>query len=207
MKSNAESYQAMNMGPRNLLILFFSAVAVSLVILIILSSLVFKNLSLDFNTHMPETTPDIGTQFSSQTQSMNPDSKADSVSRATVNVPPESMEPAAPGAGKSDAMSKDQNATDTAPVTDDAALENHAPLPLDNKIDNKIETNEVPLPSAPRSGLEKAAQNSKNNAANSHAITRSTAERKIEPMAPVYAPDTSGNNETPESNAPPVPGQ
>jgi len=203
MKSNVESYQAMNMGPRNLLILFFSAVAVSLVILIILSSLVFKNLSLDFNTHMPETTPDIGTQFSSQTQSMNPDSKADNVSRATVNVPPESVEPAAPANGKADTTTKEPSAADMVPVTDDAVLENKAPLP----VDNKIETNEAPLPAAPKASMEKASQGSRNNASTSHAITRPPVERKIEPMSPVYTPDTSSNNETPESNEPPVPGQ
>ena len=197
MKSNVESYQAMNMGPRNLLILFFSAVAVSLVILIILSSLVFKNLSLDFNTHMPETTPDIGSQFSSQTQSMNPDSKADNVSRATVNVPPESVEPALPAKG----TAKDQNAADTAPVTDDAVLENNAPLPLDNKLDNSLETNEAPLPVTPK------AEKAKTNASTPRAILRPPTERKSEPMAPAYIPDNSSNNETPESSSPPVPGQ
>jgi len=200
MKSNVESYQAMNMGPRNLLILFFSAVAVSLVILIILSSLVFKNLSLDFNTHMPETTPDIGSQFSSQTQSMNPDSKADNVSRATVNVPPESVEPALPAQG----TAKDQNAADTAPVTDDAVLENNAPLPLDNKIDNSMDTNVAPLPATTKSGTEKA---SKTNVSTPRAIMRPPAERKIEPMAPAYNPDNSNANEAPESSSPPVPGQ
>jgi len=202
MKSNTESYQSMNMGPRNLLILFFSAVAVSLVILIILSSLVFKNLSLDFNTHLPETTPDIGRQFSSQTQSMNPDSKADSVSRATVNVPPESVEPAA--TSDSSAKKVDQGAANTAPVSDDSALENNAPLPLGDSLGTGG-ADEQTLPPAPKPNAEKPA--SVKNSAASRA-SRPATERKSDVMTPAYPVDSSGSsNDAQDSSGPPVPGQ
>jgi hypothetical protein len=203
MKSNVESYQAMNMGPRNLLILFFSAVAVSLVILIILSSLVFKNLSLDFNTHLPETTPDIGRQFSTQTQSMNPDSKADSVSRATVNVPPENAEPVA--SNGTEAKKVDQGAINTGPVSDDSALENNAPLPLGDTV----ETEEAPLPvPALKPSAEKPASIKTSPATRS---SRPATERKSEQMVPAYPADvpsnSGGNSGVEEPSGPPVPGQ
>lgn len=189
----------MNMGPRNLLILFFSAVAVSLVILIILSSLVFKNLSLDFNTHLPETTPDIGPQFSNQTQSMNPDSKADNVSRATVNVPPESVEPAATTSDKTEGK-PGQGAGNTPPMTDDAVLENNVPLP---PMNDAVETDDnLTPPTAPKTTPEKSVKG------NATAPRSSRTERKPDqPMAPVYAPDTSGGSDSDQSSGPPVPGQ
>ncbi len=199
MKTNAESYQSMNMGPRNLLILFFSAVAVSLVILIILSSLVFKNLSLDFNTHLPETTPDIGRQFSNQTQSMNPDSKADSVSRATVNVPPESVEPAA--SSGADAKKMDSGAANTSPVSDDSALENNAPLPLGDTMG----TDEAPLPTTAKPNAEKPSSLKTTTPPRS---SRPAAERRSEQLAPAYPADVPSNSgDSEESSGPPVPGQ
>jgi hypothetical protein len=207
MKSNTESYQSMNMGPRNLLILFFSAVAVSLVILIILSSLVFKNLNLDFNTHMPESTPDIGRQFSNTAPAMNPDSKADNVSRATVNVPPESAEPA-PAAGSEKAEIKDKadkSAMDNAPISDDSVLENNSPLPLGDTI----ESDRPPVASPAKPSTDKSS--SAKGAIGSSRTSRSAAEHKTDsapanntPDLPAYD-DVSGDSG--QSNGPPVPGQ
>ncbi|HEY9745278.1 MAG TPA: hypothetical protein V6C99_03570 [Oculatellaceae cyanobacterium] len=76
-----------NMGPRNLLILFFSTVAVSLVILIIFFSLFFKNVDLNFNARLPESAPDLGTLYGKQEETLQ--SKAEGLLRATINVPPE----------------------------------------------------------------------------------------------------------------------
>lgn len=76
------------MGPRNLLILFFSTVAVSLVILIIFFSLFFKNVDLNFNTRLPQSAPVIG-GLSEDGEPMDPHSKASGLMRSTVNVPPE----------------------------------------------------------------------------------------------------------------------
>ncbi len=198
MKSNAESYQSMNMGPRNLLILFFSAVAVSLVILIILSSLVFKNLNLDFNTHMPESTPEIGRQFEGSS-TMSPDSKADSVTRATLNVPPESVEPAAGSAGRD----KAEPSMDTAPVSDDAVLENNSPLPLGDAIES-----EPPVATPAKSqasGSNTATKASGSTVRNARGIDASS----MRPTAPVNSPVPvdSAEPDAGDSGAPPVPGQ
>ena len=184
------------MGPRNLLILFFSAVAVSLVILIILSSLVFKNLSLDFNTHLPESTPDIGRQFSNG-PSMNPDSKADSVTRATVNVPPESVDPTTAPDKKDKA---DTPVMDSAPMSDDSVLENNAPLPLGDTVG----TEATPVPSAINSTAEKT---SGKTAAPAPRTPRPSAERPANP-APVAPLAPAGDAiDSQSSGGPPVPGQ
>ena len=109
------------MGPRNLLILFFSTVAVSLVILVIFFSLFFKNIDLNFNTKLPQSAPDIGGLYG---KGMSPESKSEGLLRSTVNVPPEIREPdpdrRAAGAIKKAA----QEPLDTAlpPVTDDVVL-------------------------------------------------------------------------------------
>jgi hypothetical protein len=138
------------MGPKNLLILFFSTVAVSLVILIIFFSLFFKNVNLDFNTRLPESAPDIGGAFN-QTSTMSPDSKAEGLTRSTVNVPSDSRE--VDFNGKSgDTNKKD---ADEAPVTgdvslppisDDALLENEYPQPLPDKLPPPPTGNEKQAP-------------------------------------------------------------
>ncbi len=124
------------MGPRNLLILFFSTVAVSLVILIIFFSLFFKNVNLDFNTRLPESAPDIGSRFNANS-TMNPESKADGLMRSTVNVPPEMKEPEG-GIGKNPEkaanLEKEPGDADLPPVSDDALLENDFPQPLPEKL-------------------------------------------------------------------------
>ena len=198
MKSSAESYQSMNMGPRNLLILFFSAVAVSLVILIILSSLVFKNLSLDFNTHMPESTPDIGHQFEGSS-TMSPDSKADNVTRATLNVPPESVEPAA-GPGGQD---KAGPSMDTAPVSDDSVLENNTPLPLGDTIEAE------PPVVMPAKSSGNASSNGSRSMSTPARSSRGMDATPLKPAAPVdsLAPVDTAQPDADQSSAPPVPGQ
>jgi len=66
------------------MILFFSTVAVSLVILIIFFSLFFKDVDLKFNTRLPESAPDLGKFYGDED-----DSKASGLNRSTINVPPE----------------------------------------------------------------------------------------------------------------------
>lgn len=113
------------MGPRNLLILFFSTVAVSLVILIIFFSLFFKSVNLDFNTRLPESAPEIGGRFNANS-TMSPDSKADGLTRSTVNVPPEFKEPApdlSKPAGKEPVEEPLPSDADLPPISDDVLLE------------------------------------------------------------------------------------
>lgn len=133
------------MGPRNLLILFFSTVAVSLVILIIFFSLFFKNVNLDFNTRLPESAPDIGSRFNASS-TMSPDSKANGLSRSTVNVPPDYKEPEGGSQAVKDKAAPEEtlpNDIDLPPISDDALLERDYPPPLPEK------TTESPDKTAP----------------------------------------------------------
>lgn len=194
------------MGPRNLLILFFSTVAVSLVILIIFFSLFFKNVDLNFNTRLPESAPDIGRQFGNG-PTMSPDSKADGLLRSTVNVPPEFQEP--PASTDSKANSKDKKETtppadaDLPPISDDAMLENDSPLPTAEQL-------------APQQHptLEKPTGDKTTRPDRATSTTPSTAarpsrpvERRAEPSpAPVAMPEPLPD-EISTPSGPPVPGQ
>ncbi|MDX2085344.1 MAG: hypothetical protein SFZ03_08150 [Candidatus Melainabacteria bacterium] len=80
------------MSIRNVLILFFSALAVALVILIICFSLFFEHLNISFNTHAPESAPD----FIASPNDNDNAAEGDSHSlggRANVNVPGDSPPP------------------------------------------------------------------------------------------------------------------
>lgn len=109
-----------NMGPRNLLILFFSTVAVSLVILIIFFSLFFKNVDLNFNARLPESAPDLGNLYGKQEETMQ--SKAAGLLRSTINVPPEVKEFVGnlAGNGKQEAEETDSSLP---PISDDVVFE------------------------------------------------------------------------------------
>jgi len=201
------------MGPRNLLILFFSTVAVSLVILIIFFSLFFKNVDLNFNTRLPESAPDIGQQYGNSS-TMNPDSKADGLMRSTVNVPPEFQEPAGNASGKDNAG---KNAKENAgpddnglpPVTDDAALENDSPIPPSAEDEtepsapekNRLETTRTEKPASARSERSSSASTS-SSPRNSRPV-----ERKSEPAPPPVAMPEPLPDEVSQPSGPPVPGQ
>lgn len=188
------------MGPRNLLILFFSTVAVSLVILIIFFSLFFKNVNLDFNTRLPESAPDISTRFN-ETSTMNPDSKAEGLMRSTVNVPPESREPENSPAEKT---GKNQQPADTdlPPVSDDALLQNDMPQPMPEKLPD-YGTEKVP--STEKLPMERSATRS------SQPVTkpsRPAAISRPEPQpAPVAMPNPIDDTpiREPQESGPPVP--
>jgi hypothetical protein len=145
------------MGPKNLLILFFSTVAVSLVILIIFFSLFFKNVNLDFNTRLPESAPDVGGRFD-DTSTMSPDSKADGLMRSTVNVPPDFKEPE-PSADtdKKPFENKLPGDAELPPVSDDALLEDDYPKTLP-EADSKPKPEKPPLNEQP--GNEKSGSTS-----------------------------------------------
>lgn len=114
-----------NMGPRNLLILFFSTVAVSLVILIIFFSLFFKNLDINFNAKLPESAPDLGTLYSHEDASMQ--SKAEGLLRSTINVPPEVREFVGNLTNTSDKHAdREPSDSSLSPVSDDIVLEDKA---------------------------------------------------------------------------------
>lgn len=138
------------MGPRNLLILFFSTVAVSLVILVIFFSLFFKNLDLNFNTKLPQSAPDVGGMYT-KGATMNPESKAGGLLRSTVNVPPEIREEESPPSNSTTTAHRKPAAepadSDLPPVSDDSMLndENGPPLP------SRDDDNGPPIPPLPRS--------------------------------------------------------
>lgn len=97
------------MGIRNILILFFSAMAVSLVILIIFFSLFFENMDFSFNTRVPESAPvldevakePLDAPMAGTAQEDDPmvgvvGDPSLSGRRAVVNVPGESVRPTVP---------------------------------------------------------------------------------------------------------------
>jgi cell division septation protein DedD len=78
------------MGIRNILILFFSAMAVSVVILTVFFSLFFKNFDnlVTFDTRLPESAPEF--QSASDETGPQQDSRAQGVRHSTINVPKDS---------------------------------------------------------------------------------------------------------------------
>lgn len=191
------------MGPRNLLILFFSTVAVSLVILIIFFSLFFKNVDLNFNTRLPESAPDIGQQYSNSS-TMNPDSKADGLLRSTVNVPPEFQEPASASGkdSKKNAKDTEPDDSDLPPVSDDAALENDAELP---PVEKEIPTSAPDKTSTEKPTSTRSERSTSTAPSNPTPRSSRSVERKSEP-APVAMPEPIPD-EVSQPSGPPVPGQ
>lgn len=155
-----------NMGPRNLLILFFSTVAVSLVILIIFFSLFFKNVDLNFNAKLPESAPDLGNLYGKQEETMQ--SKAEGLLRATINVPPEVKEfvGSLTNSNKSDTERTD---ADLPPISDDVVFEE---APAKSPV---VES----LPSSQVKPVEKQAER--------HATVPSTTPNEVEQQ-----PDSAG---------------
>jgi len=198
------------MGPRNLLILFFSTVAVSLVILIIFFSLFFKNVDLNFNTRLPESAPDIGRQYGAG-PTMSPDSKADGLLRSTVNVPPEFQEP--PVSSDSKAAGKDKKEdmppadADLPPISDDAMLENDSPMPSMDQP--PAQQPAVEKPSADKTSTRPDHRSISPTSQPSSTSTRANrpVERRPEPTpAPVAMPEPLPD-EISTPSGPPVPGQ
>lgn len=79
------------MGIRNMVILFLSALGLSLIILIVFFSLFFKNIDLSFDTKLPEAAPDLSDMVEDGDipPGSNEPSKAEGVFHATINVPDE----------------------------------------------------------------------------------------------------------------------
>ena len=76
------------MSLRHLLIVFFSVLAASLVILIMFFSLFFDKLDLTFNTHIPEAAPEIKWQAPVTPSNVeSPDKKADASKTAESETP------------------------------------------------------------------------------------------------------------------------
>ena len=133
------------MGPRNMLILFFSTLCVSLVLLIILFSFGFKDVDMEFNTKLPEQAPDLGDIYKEEGKPGN--SRADGVTSATVRVPQ------AGGAHPLESLTGSSPTEDIAPeLQDDTEEAKKAPLPETKKEDAKKDTgpeNPATLPNAP----------------------------------------------------------
>lgn len=124
------------MGPRNLTILFISTVAVSLVLLILLFSLLAKNVDLSFDTKMPESAPDLGNFYKDGQPSKT---RGENVGGASVKVPQTSVPATAParplsGVGDED-LSKLQDET---PVKGDTSSEGTDDIPTPPTADNVI---------------------------------------------------------------------
>ena len=105
------------MGPRNLIILFFSTVAVSLVLLVIIFSLFFKNLDFSFDTKLPESAPDLK-GFYQQTGGSPSQTRADGV-HAHVQVPGGEAMPALPRTGFGQNPDNPLGKTETPPPASD----------------------------------------------------------------------------------------
>ncbi|HEY9687668.1 MAG TPA: hypothetical protein V6C52_11895 [Coleofasciculaceae cyanobacterium] len=182
------------MGPRNLLILFFSTVAVSLVILIIFFSLFFKNVDLSFNTKLPDSAPDLGKIYGDDFK-MNPDSKANGLQRSTVNVPPESREPL-PTANAEKGEEEEPGDNDLPPVSDDVVLEESLP-PM---IEEGREPPSAGQSATTRTGTEHGISANSARTTERRPVAR-PIERVAEPLAqPVQSPE-------PQPSGPPVPPQ
>lgn len=90
------------MGFRRIAILFFSTMTVSLVILLVLFNLVFKNIDLSFDTKMPESAPIL------EDEEPAPSFKAGAISGASVKTPD-----SAPAVPPSPAVQTAQEAVDS----------------------------------------------------------------------------------------------
>jgi hypothetical protein len=129
------------MGVRHFLILFFSAMAVSLVILIVFFSLFFKNIDLTFDIRMPESAPELqGTQSNDSFQ-------AQGTSRSTINVP--GAEPV--GAGLHPKASATEVPLQERPVEEDTLPELPALPPLEDTL--RQQDPFTPLPREPKPDL------------------------------------------------------
>lgn len=203
------------MGPRNLLILFFSTVAVSLVILIIFFSLFFKNVDLNFNTRLPESAPEIGRQFN-ESSTMNPDSKADGLMRSTVNVPPEFQEPPASASGKAEGKDKKSETqpsdADLPPISDDAMLENDSPMPVLDQAPTQAPSQ--PSPDKPPFEHKATMPTTRPERTPSPSTSAAPAtrparpvERRVESTPPSVAMPEPIPDEVAQPSGPPVPGQ
>jgi hypothetical protein len=193
------------MGPRNLLILFFSTVAVSLVILIIFFSLFFKNIDFNFNTKLPSSAPELDSSYVKEhgvapisgSSTMSPDSKAQGLSRSTVNVQPDVREePIAPSPrsnSRNRALPSDENAP-APPVSDDSVLNDEAPAPLPDAFPptgGRMAPTPRALPSIPPMGEPVPTR---------HTRASNAENTSIPPMHGSSEPGSS-------ASGPPVPGQ
>ncbi len=213
------------MGPRNLLILFFSTVAFSLVILVIFFSLFFKNVDLNFNTRLPQSAPDIGgTQYTDSTApAMNPDSKASGTMRSTVNVPPELSEPPAPVSNNTGTAHKGKAVPDSQlpPTSDDNALDNEKPLteealpamdsppPAPVKIPERTNTTAPgSKPASPSVGPAASGYNNiPSQPANPLPPTPRHVERAVHPRPMPSSAPTPDSSPAQDNSGPPIPGQ
>jgi hypothetical protein len=139
------------MSVRNIFILFFSTLAVSLVILILFFSLFFKNFdnAISFDTKLPESAPDVKGVFSNS--STSPYSKSDGVVHATINVPPDtrSQQNAASITPKDPEVGIGADTTQEEGITVDQPNETDVIVPKADTTTSPAETPGEVKPSAP----------------------------------------------------------
>ena len=147
------------MGPRNLLILFFSTIAVSLVILIIFFSLFFKNVDLTFDTKMPESAPELRDRYKN---GGNLEGEG-GLFRSNINVPSEfrGIDPSAVKPGSAEAPAEEEeevSETDEQATTEteqqEAPTPDTAPVPDSHDDQDRAPARPEPAP-APKPELPK----------------------------------------------------
>lgn len=153
------------MGVRNVLILFFSAMAVSVVILTVFFSLFFKNFDnlVTFDTRLPESAPELGNIYNEN--GANQSSKAEGVVHSTINVPEDyrkngNTTPQAPqedpmvGVGADTVNPEDSQDTEEALNSDTTKEEDPAPPALEPPA---REVKKAAVPNKPPSAPKPAA--------------------------------------------------
>ena len=207
------------MGVRNLLIVFFSTVADSLVVLIIFFNLFFKNVDLSFNTKTPEGAPTINgakldpnspeaqanqasteSSWGNNPQYLGSASSGRFIMRSHIKVPPEyelpapvskpSSSPAATEAPTADANSEETPTPTGLPVAKPKTLPPNKPLPADTRLSD---TKGIPLPPTTAKNTLTGPPLPKPPVAKTGAI---------KPKAPSSPPVPTFNN---QDNSPPVP--
>ncbi len=162
------------MGPRNLLILFFSTIAVSMVILIIFFSLFFKNINLEFDTRIPESAPQLKELYKEGSKPVSA-REMEGIYRSTINVPSE-FRPVAP---KPEEAQPD-DLLETAEGSAEVAPETAAP--------------EAPHPEAPHSEAPPAAKpEPEEKKPEKKEPEKKEPEKKLEPLTNPAPANTGGS--------------
>jgi hypothetical protein len=215
------------MGVRNFLILFFAAMAISLVILVVFFSLFFKNIDLNFNTKMPESAPNPLQEKAQPVIKSIPSNhdhfKADGVQRATVNVPSDKAPATSPNLSPSitgnnnsvgigvntDAPVPDTKVSpkSTATKTDTTLTPSNPTTP--NTGDPAVSREATSPPASPSGGVQTSPSPPAPRAPKPHIRpytppTDPTSPSPRQQLAPTVAP-TPDNNTPPTQEEPPVP--
>jgi hypothetical protein len=225
------------MAPKNLLLLFCSTLALSLVVLIIFFSLFFKNVDLSFNTREPDSAPSVNLSPTEGILPSKEHSKSEALQHATINVPPEqkAVESSVPTPdngfslpGKDETLSSPVEQPEPIhPVTDDALLDDTPPPRKKAHIDSpppprkRVHQREESSPAVATEHQSARASSNSEVAINRPAKQRDSVQREVSsshrnaspipiPASPTPQRSSETGNSQPSSSrpsGPPVPGQ